>query len=327
MYAITIDEPGGPEVLRWTEVPDPEPGLGEVLVDITASAVNRADLLQRAGLYDPPPGASPYLGLECSGRISRLGPRVDTWHVGNEVCALLAGGGYAEKVAVPAGQLLPIPSGVSLEDAAALPEVACTVWSNLIQIGHMTAGQTLLIHGGGSGIGTFAIQFAHARGVKVITTARASKHDKLQSLGADVTIDYTEEDFVEKTMTATDGHGVDLILDIQGASYLDRNVRTLAEGGQLIVIGLQGGRTGTLDLGQLMDRRASVTSTRLRSRSPADKAAIVAGVRADVWPLAVAGKVTPIVDRSLPMSQAVIAHEVVGANAHLGKVVLVTEGG
>jgi putative PIG3 family NAD(P)H quinone oxidoreductase len=327
MRAITISEPGGPEVLQWTEVPDPEPQAGEVLIDIAATAVNRADLLQRAGHYDPPPDASPYLGLECSGRISRLGPHVDGWHVGNEVCALLAGGGYAERVAVPAGQLLPIPTGISLVDAAALPEVACTVWSNLIQVGHMTEGETLLIHGGGSGIGTFAIQFAHACGVTVITTARASKHDKLKSLGADVTIDYTEDDFVQKSMAATDGRGVDLILDIQGASYLDRNVRTLAEGGRLIIIGLQGGRTGPLDLGQLMAKGASVSSTRLRSRSSADKAAIVAGVRADVWPLVAAGKVTPIVDRSLPISQAVIAHEVVGANAHLGKVVLVTEGG
>ncbi len=326
MHAVTISAPGGPDVLRWTEVPDPVAGAGEVIVDVVASAVNRADLLQRAGFYDPPPGTSPYLGLECSGRISAIGDGVNGWHVGDEVCALLAGGGYAERVAVPSGQLLPIPDGVALRDAAALPEVACTVWSNLIRIGRMVSGQTLLVHGGGSGIGTFAIQLARASGVRVITTARAVKHQALAELGADVTIDYSVDDFVVATLHATDGRGADLILDIQGAAYLDRNVKALSENGHLIIIGLQGGRTGEIDLGVLMAKRASITSTALRSRSAADKASIVAGVRADVWPLVSDGTIRPIVDRSLPLSRAVTAHEVVAASDHIGKVLLVTDG-
>jgi putative PIG3 family NAD(P)H quinone oxidoreductase len=326
MHAVTISKPGGPDVLTWTEVPDPVAGPGEVLVDVVASAVNRADLLQRAGHYDPPPGSSRYLGLECSGRISVVGEGVGGWRVGDEVCALLAGGGYAERVAVPAGQLLPIPDGVTVRDAAALPEVACTVWSNLIRVGRMSRGQTLLVHGGGSGIGTFAIQYARASGVRVITTARAVKHEALRALGADVTIDYTADDFVAGALEATGGRGVDLILDIQGAAYLDRNISTLAENGHLIVIGMQGGRTAELDLGKLMAKRASVTSTALRSRSVADKASIVAGVRAEVWPLVSSGEIRPIVDQSLPMSQAVTAHETVTANNHTGKVLLVTQG-
>jgi putative PIG3 family NAD(P)H quinone oxidoreductase len=320
MRAVVITEPGGPEVLRWAEVADPVAGPGEVVVDVAASAVNRADLLQRAGFYDPPPGTSPYPGLECSGRIAAIGDGVTGWNVGDEVCALLSGGGYAERVAVPAGQLLPVPAGVPLVEAAALPEVACTVWSNLVDVGRMRAGQSLLVHGGGSGIGTFAIQFAVAWGVRVLTTARASKHEALRKLGADVVIDYETEDFVAKAA------GVDLILDIQGASYLDRNLRALATGGHLLVIGLQGGRKAELDLGLMMARRATVTSTTLRARDAADKAAIVSGVLRDVWPMILSGKVRPIVDRSLPMSQAVTAHQVVAANEHIGKVILVTDG-
>jgi putative PIG3 family NAD(P)H quinone oxidoreductase len=328
MYAVTITQPGGPDVLEWTEVPDPIPQAGEVLVDVAAAGVNRADLLQRAGLYPSPPGASPYLGMECSGRISALGSGTEAsgWSVGDEVCALLTGGGYAERVAVPVGQLLPVPDGVSLEWSSALPEVAATVWSMLTRTARMRAGQTLLVHGGGSGIGTFAIQYARALGVRVITTARAPKHERLRSLGADVTIDYSTEDFVDIVRDATDGAGVDLILDIQGGAYLRRNIEALGFDGQLVIIGLQGGRTGDVDLGMMLTKRITVSAATLRARSVADKAQIVEGVRTGVWPLVEQHKIDPIVDRSLPMSRAVIAHQVLTASDHIGKVLLLTEG-
>jgi putative PIG3 family NAD(P)H quinone oxidoreductase len=315
MHAIVIREPGGPEVLEWAEVPDPEPRPGEVVVDIVASAVNRADLLQRAGFYDPPPGTPPYPGLECSGRVSDLGDGVSGWSVGDEVCALLSGGGYAEKVAVPAGQLMPVPT--DLVSAAALPEVACTVWSNLVGAAHLSAGETVLIHGGGSGIGTFAIQFARALGARVVTTARRPKHAALTALGADQVIDYTEEDFVE----AMSGKA-DVILDIQGAAYLGRNVDALATNGRLAVIGLQGGRQAELDLGALMAKRASVAATTLRARPPEEKAQIVSGVLAQVWPLVGDGRIKPVVDRTVPMPEAAHAHAVVASNVHVGKVLL-----
>jgi putative PIG3 family NAD(P)H quinone oxidoreductase len=325
MRAITVAEPGGPEVMQWTEVPDPVPQRGEVLVEVAASAVNRADLLQRAGLYEPPPGASPILGMECSGRILDVNG-VPGWNAGDEVCALLAGGGYAERVVVPAGQLLPVPTGVSLVDAAALPEVACTVWSNLVTVAGLHAGQTLLVHGGGSGIGTFAIQFARAVGADVITTARASKLETLRKLGAPTVIDYETQDFVGEVRGATENRGADVILDIIGAAYLDRNIQALARDGHLVIIGLQGGRTGNIDLGALLTKRASVTATALRGRTPADKARIVAEVQQQVWPLIQTGEIRPIVDRSLPMSRAVTAHEVITASRHIGKVLLVTDG-
>ncbi len=327
MYAVTLPSPGGPDALVWAEVPDPPLGDGELLIDVVASAVNRADLLQRAGFYPAPPGASSILGMECSGRVAAIGPGATGFHVGDEVCALLAGGGYAERVAVPAGQVLPVPAGVSVADAAALPEVACTVWSNLIRIAGMAAGQTLLVHGGGSGIGTFAIQYARALGVRVITTARPAKHDALRALGADVVVDYTTQDFVAEAMSDTGGRGVDLILDIQGAAYLDRNLRALRDDGRLVIIGLQGGRSGEVDLGLMLSRRLSIIATTLRSRTLADKASIVAGVYADVWPLIASGDIRPIVDRSLPMSQAARAHQVVEGNEHVGKVLLVADGG
>jgi putative PIG3 family NAD(P)H quinone oxidoreductase len=316
MRAIVIREPGGPEVLEWAEVPDPEAGPGEVVVDVVASAVNRADLLQRAGFYDPPPGTPPYPGLECSGRISALGGGVTGWRVGDEVCALLGGGGYAEKVAVPVGQLLPVP--VDVVSAAALPEVACTVWSNLVGAARLRAGETVLIHGGGSGIGTFAIQFAKSLGARVSTTARRVHHPALLELGADQVIDYSETDFV----AALDAPA-DVILDIQGAAYLSRNLDALATNGRLVVIGMQGGRTAELDMGKLMTKRAAVMATALRARPPAEKAEIVAGVRAQVWPLVENGTIRPVVDRTVPMPEAARAHEIVASNAHTGKVLLV----
>ncbi len=322
MHAVTIRRPGGAEVLTWAEVPDPEPAPGEVLIDVTASAVNRADLLQRAGFYPPPPGAPPYPGLECSGVVAALGAGVTQWQVGDEVCALLSGGGYAQLVAVPAGQCLPIPAGVSLVDAAALPEVACTVWSNVFIDGHLAALDTILIHGGGSGIGTFAIQLASAHGARVLTTARPAKHAKLRDLGAEITIDYLDDDFVTAVATATNGRGADVILDVMGASYLDRNVQALATGGRLLIIGMQGGRKAELDIATLMAKRAMVSSTSLRARPAEEKAVIVAAVREHVWPLIEAGTVHPVIFKRKPMPDAAAAHRVMETSDHFGKILL-----
>ncbi|MBW8092362.1 NAD(P)H-quinone oxidoreductase [Streptomyces hygroscopicus subsp. hygroscopicus] len=325
MHAITIPEPGGPEALVWAEVPDPVPGEGEVLVDVAAGGVNRADVLQRQGFYPPPSGAPSYPGLECSGRISALGPGVTGWAVGDEVCALLAGGGYAEKVAVPSGQLLPVPEGVDLVTAAALPEVTATVWSNVFMISHLRPGETLLVHGGSSGIGTMAIQLAKAVGARVAVTAGGPK--KLAScrkLGADILIDYREQDFVEEIRRATDGAGADVILDIVGAKYLARNVDTLAVNGRLAIIGMQGGAKAELNLGALLSKSAAVTATGLRSRSLAQKAAIIAAVREHVWPLIGSGRVRPIVYRTVPMRESGEAHRLMESSEHVGKILLTT---
>jgi putative PIG3 family NAD(P)H quinone oxidoreductase len=324
MYAVTITEPGGPEVLAWSEVPDPVPGPGEVLIDVYASAVNRADLFQRAGRYPPPPGTPPYPGMECAGVVAAVGAEVGGVAPGDEVCALLAGGGYAQRVAVPAGHLLPIPRGVALADAASLPEAACTVWSNVVDLARLRAGQTLLVHGGGSGIGTFAIQLAVALDARVVTTARAAKHAALRELGASVTVDYTTDDFVAATKEATGGRGADVILDIMGGSYLDRNLAALAHDGWLAIIGLQGGRRAELNLGALSATRGIISATLLRPRPTADKARIVHGVRTQIWPLIEAGAIRPVIDRRLPMSEAAEAHRVVEANTHTGKVLLLT---
>ena len=323
MHAITIPEPGGPEALVWSEVPDPEPGPGEVVVEVSASAVNRADLLQRQGHYPPPPGAPAYPGLECSGVVAALGSDVTGWRVGDEVCALLAGGGYAERVAVPAGQLLPVPRGVDLVDAAALPEVACTVWSNVVQLARLAGGETLLVHGGGGGIGTFAVQLGVALGATVVVTARAAKHERLRELGAAHTIDYREQDFVEEVRRVTDGRGADVILDIMGAAYLPRNVAALATGGRLVVIGMQGGRKGELDLGMLLAKRGSVHATALRSRPLDEKAEIVRGVREQVWPLVGSGVVRPVVHARARLADAADAHRLLETSDHVGKVLLV----
>ncbi|MFI6084429.1 NAD(P)H-quinone oxidoreductase [Streptomyces sp. NPDC051217] len=325
MYAITIPEPGGPEALVWAEVPDPVLTEGEVLVDVVASAVNRADLLQRQGFYDPPPGSSPYPGLECAGRIAALGPGTEGsgWSVGDEVCALLSGGGYAEKVAVPVGQLLPIPDGVDLATAAGLPEVTATVWSNVFMIAHLRPGETLLAHGGASGIGTMAIQLAKSVGARVAVTAGGpEKLARCAELGADILIDYREQDFVDELKKATDGAGADVILDIVGAKYLGRNVKALAVNGRLAVIGLQGGVKGELNLAALLGKRAAITATSLRGRPPGEKASIVAAVREHVWPLIGAGQVRPIVDRTFPLSEAADAHRALESGDHVGKILL-----
>ena len=324
MRATVIVEPGGPDVLTWTEVADPPPpGPGEVTLAVAATAVNRADLLQRQGFYPPPAGAPPYPGLECSGTVAAIGPDVVGWAVGDAVCALLAGGGYAERVNAPAGQLLPVPTGVDLVSAAALPEVVCTVWSNVFMLAGLRAGERLLVHGGGSGIGTMAIQLGRAAGAFVLVTAgSAAKLDRCAELGADAGINYREGDFVEAVRAATDGHGADVILDLMGASYLARNVDALAVNGRLVVIGLQGGAKAELDLGKLLGKRAAILATTLRARPGAEKDAIVAAVREHVWPLIEAGTVRPVVDRVLPIGQAADAHRVIEWGGAIGKVLL-----
>ncbi len=325
MRAITIPEPGEADALVLADVPAPTAGPGQVLIDVVAAGVNRADVMQRMGFYPPPPGASELPGLEVSGRIAALGEGVDGWGVGDEVCALLDGGGYAEQVVVPAGQLLPVPRGVSLEDAAGLPEVTATVWSNVFLTANIQPGQYLLVHGGSSGIGTMAIQLAKAVGAHVAVTAgSADKLDFCRELGAEILVNYREEDFVEKVRAASGGHGADVILDNMGAKYLARNVDLLATSGRLVTIGLMGGRTAELDLGVLLAKRGAVIATSLRSRPLAEKAAIIAAVREHVWPLIEAGQVRPVIHSRHPLTDAAVAHREMEASGHIGKILLTT---
>jgi putative PIG3 family NAD(P)H quinone oxidoreductase len=326
MQAVVITRPGEPEVLRLTEAEDLHPGPGEVLIDVAAAGVNRADLLQRQGFYDPPPGASPYPGLECSGTVGTTGPGVEGWREGDRVCALLAGGGYATQVVVPAGQLLPVPNGLGLTEAAALPEVACTVYSNVFMGARLQAGETLLVHGGSSGIGTMAIQLAkHAGATVAVTAGTADKLAACRSLGADILINYRDEDFVSALKDATSGRGADVILDIMGASYLARNVEALAPDGRLANIGMQGGTKAELNLGILMAKRGTITSTTLRARPKEQKAQIVAAVRANVWPLVESGAIRPVIHATLPLKDAAEAHRVLTASTHTGKIILTAQ--
>lgn len=323
MKAVVMAGFGGPQVLSVGEVADLSPRPGEVLLDVSATAVNRADLLQRAGHYPPPPGASEILGLECSGTIAALGEGVTGWQVGDEVCALLAGGGYAEQVAVPANQLMHVPAGVDLLTAAALPEVACTVWSMVIDNGRLTIGESLLVHGGSSGIGTMAIQLAKATGARVFATAgSAAKLAACRELGADVAINYREQDFAEVIAAETEGAGVDVILDTIGAKYLAQHLRSLATAGRISVIGMLGGVTAELNLGLLMAKRGTIYGATLRARPAEQKAAIVAATEAHVWPLIEAGDVRPVVHQVLPLAEAAEAHRIVEASEHIGKVLL-----
>ncbi|MBX6391797.1 MAG: NAD(P)H-quinone oxidoreductase [Frankia sp.] len=318
--------PGGPEVLQWREVPDPAgPGEGEVAIDVVASAVNRADLLQRQGHYAPPPGASDILGLECSGRIAAVGSGVDGWKPGDEVCALLSGGGYATRVVVPAGQVLPVPDGVDLVTAAGLPEVASTVYSTVFQRAAIADGETFLVHGGASGIGTFAIQAVRALRPKAVIATTAGTQEKLahcRELGADLAISYRDDDFVARVREFTGGRGADVVLDNMGARYLARNVDVLAPDGRLVVIGLQGGVKAELNLSALLYKRGAVHAMSLRNRPAEQKAAIVAGVRAEVWPAVADGRIRPVIDRVLPLTEAGEAHRVVEGFGHVGKILL-----
>ncbi len=323
MRAITITSPGGPEVLQIAEVPDPVPAEGEVLIDVAAAGLNRADLLQRQGMYPPPPGAPEYPGLECAGTIAALGAGVAGWQVGDQVCALLSGGGYAERVAVPASQVLPVPAGLSVTEAAALPEVAYTVYSNVVQVAGLRAGETLLVHGGASGIGTLAIQLGKALGAQVACTAGSrAKLDRCRELGADLAIGYRDTDFVAAVSEFTGGRGADVILDIMGAAYLDRNVAALAQDGRLVIIGLQGGTRAEIDLNAMLRKRASLHATSLRSRPVDQKAAIVAGVRDVVWPLVAAGRIRPVIDATVPLAEAARAHAMLEDGQHVGKILL-----
>ena len=323
MRAISITEPGDADVLQITDAEAPTPGPGQVLVDTAAAGVNRADIMQRLGHYPPPKGASPLPGLELSGTIRELGPDVEGWSVGDEVCALVDGGGYAEQVVVPAAQLLPVPKGVSLTDAAGLPEVACTVWSNVFMTANLQPDEVFLVHGGSSGIGTMAIQLAKAAGARVAVTAGSQdKLDFCRELGADITVNYREQDFVEEVRAATDGHGADVLLDNIGAKYLPRNVDLLATNGRLVVIGLMGGRTGELDLGKMLGKRAAVIATSLRARPAEEKATIVAAVREHIWPLIEDGAVRPIIHGTHLLDRAADAHREMEQSGHIGKILL-----
>ncbi|HUW17409.1 MAG TPA: NAD(P)H-quinone oxidoreductase [Actinomycetes bacterium] len=326
MRAIVVDHPGPPDVLRWGEAPDPVAAAGEVLVAVAAAGVNRADLLQREGHYPPPAGASPTLGLECSGRVVAVGPAVSGWAIGDEVCALLTGGGYAELAPVPQGQLMPVPQTIDLVSAAALPEAAATVWSNLFMVAGLRPGERLLVHGGGSGIGTMAVQLAKAVGAQVFATVgSAAKADAVRGLGAEATINYRDEDFVERVRDLTGGAGVDVVLDVIGAKYLQRNLAALATGGRIVVIGLQGGTRAELDLGRLLGKRAAIVGTTLRSRPEAEKAEIVRQVVEHVWPLLEQGVVRPVVDRVVAIQDAADAHRAMAAGENVGKIVLAVD--
>ena len=326
MHAITLPSFGGPDVLTWSEVDDPICGPSEVVIDVVASAVNRADIMQRQGNYPPPPGASDTPGLECSGVVSEVGTDVTEWSIGDEVCALLAGGGYAEKVNVPAAQVLALPTGLDLVSAGGLPEVTCTVWSNVVMRAGLSEGDRLLVHGGSSGIGTMAIQIAGLVGATVfVTVGSKAKQNFCLELGAAASINYRDEDFVARVTELTDGRGVDVILDNMGAAYLARNVSALAPDGRLVIIGMQGGRKGELDMGALLAKRGSVHATGLRGRpvhGPSGKGAVVAAVIHHVWPAVEGGVVRPIIDRVLPMTEAAQAHRIVESSTHMGKVLL-----
>lgn len=321
MRAVVLNEFGGPEVLKVREVPAPVPGSGEVLIDVVAAGLNRADVQQRRGFYPPPAGASEYPGLEVSGRIADAGG--SCFKPGDPVVALLAGGGYAEQVAVPAGQVVSVPDGVDLASAAALPEVAATVYSNLVMTADLLPGETVLIHGASGGIGTMAIQLARALGARTVATAgTTAKLDYARALGADLCINYREQDFVAEVRQATNDDGANVILDVVGGKYLERNVEALAVGGRLVVIGLQGGAKAELNLGALLTKRASVTGTTLRARPVEEKSAIMAAVHDHVWPLISDGSIAVPVDRSFPLEEVAAAHEYFDSGEHTGKILL-----
>lgn len=323
MRAVVTEGFGGPEIMRVAEVPDPIPAAGEVVIEVVAAGVNRADLRQREGFYPPPAMASPIIGMECSGRIVEVGGDVADWRVGDEVCALLAGGGYAERVAVPAGQLLPVPAGVSLRDAAALPEVYATVWSTVFMMAGLAEGDSFLVHGGSSGIGTAATQLAAHRGARVfITAGTEAKLTRCRELGADVAINYRTSDFVNEVMQVTDQRGIDVILDPIGGSYTQRDLAALARGGRIICLGTQDDPFATFDIRTLMAKHAAIIGATLRARPLAEKAEIIRGVRVEVWPAIESGAISPVIDRVLPLAQVAEAHRVIASSEHIGKVLI-----
>jgi len=321
--AVLIDRPGDETVLRVGEAPAPALGPGELRIRVAATAVNRADLLQRQGLYPPPPGASPILGLECAGTVAELGAGVSGWQVGDRAMALLAGGGYAEEVTVHAGSALPVPPSLSLEEAAAVPEVFLTAYLNLFELGGLGAGGIALVHGGGSGVGTAAIQLCRAAGARVFVTAGSEdKCERCRALGAELAVNYRSEAFAERVREATGGRGVDVVLDAIGAAYLGDNLASLAVGGRLVLIGLMGGAKAEISLGALLVRRLSLIGSTLRTRSVAEKAAIAAGFRARFGDDLAAGRIRPIIDRVLPLEAVADAHRAIKASEHFGKIVL-----
>lgn len=321
MRAVVAPQPGGPEALELVDLPIPEIGDGDVLIEVVAAGLNRADILQRQGFYPPPTGITDVLGLECSGRIVAVGRDVDGFAIGDEVCALLAGGGYAEFVAAPAGQVVHIPAGVGLTTAAGVMETACTVWSNLVMVAGLRAGQRVLVHGGSSGIGTIAIQVAKALGAQVFTTVGSpEKAEAVMALGADVVTNYRTDDFAASLRHA--GLLADVVLDIIGAKYLSSNIAVLAPEGRIVVIGLQGGLTGELNLGALLAKRGTITATSLRARPAEDKARIVRATAEGLFPHIESGVVKPIIDQTFVVDDVRAAHERLESSAHIGKILL-----
>jgi putative PIG3 family NAD(P)H quinone oxidoreductase len=322
---IEISEPGGPEVLRLAERPDPVPAAGELLIDVAAAGVNRPDVLQRQGAYPPPPGASDIPGLEVAGHVAAVGPGVGGWRVGDQVCALVAGGGYATRCVAPAAQCLPLPPGLTLVEAGAMPETCFTVWTNVFERGALRAGEAALFHGGTSGIGTTAIQLAVARGARVLATAGSDeKCAACVALGAEHAINYRTTDFVASVLAHTGGRGVDLVLDIMGGSYVARNLAILATEGRLVQIGLMAGEpNATVDLRRVLGRRLTITGSTLRPRSVQEKGQIAAALLREVWPLVAARRVLPQVAATFPLADAAAAHALMESSAHVGKIVLV----
>ena len=325
MIAIEISTPGGPEVLTPVERPDPVPGPGDVLIEVAAAGINRPDVMQRRGRYPPPPGASDIPGLEVAGTIVALGAGVGAWHVGDRVCALVTGGGYATLCVAPAPQCLPIPGSLDFIAAAAIPETFFTVWSNVFERGGLKLGQDALFHGGTSGIGTTAIQLASARGARVFATAGSdAKCRACEELGAVRAINYRTEDFVAVIAEATRGRGVDLILDIVGGEYVNRNLAAMAMDGRLVQIGLMGGEAASVDLRKLLGRRLTITGSTLRPRTVEEKGAIARALRQEVWPLIEQGIVRPVVYQTFPLAEASAAHRLMESSDHIGKIVLVS---
>ncbi len=323
MRAVEISQPGGPEVLQLTTRPLPEIATDEILIKVEAAGVNRPDALQRAGAYAPPAGASDLPGLECSGTVVAVGPGVTRWQVGDQICALLPGGGYAEYAKTHQDHALPVPDGLTMIEAAALCETFFTVWTNVFERGHLAAGETFLVHGGTSGIGTTAIQLAKAFGARVFATAGSAEKCKVcNDLGARIAINYHEEDFVTAVRDATNGRGVDLILDMVGGPYIPRNIKALATDGRLAMIAFLAGPKAEVNFAQIMAKRLTVTGSTLRPRSVQDKAVIAEALRTKVWPLIEAGRITPVMDRVFPLQEAAAAHQRIESAGHIGKIVL-----